>query len=276
MPVPETFQFSQNNLQDYIECPRRFQLRHLLKQKWPGLQSEPVMEQEYRMQQGQLFHQMVFQHQSSIPQTALVPSPANPDLCRWWDHYLMHPPRDLPFLRLPEFSLSAPFAGYRMIAKYDLLAVDAGKRIVIIDWKTSRKRPPRHVLEQKMQTRLYRMLAVLAGCRVNSGLEVIPEQVQMIYWFAEEPDRPEYFPYDTDQFEADRREVSRLIGQITSTMESVWYSTVKDRSCQFCNYRSLCCRGVRAGNYDEMEDEGEEDLSDLSSFRFDQAGDLPF
>lgn len=275
MQFPETFQFSQNNLQDYIDCPRRFQLRYLLQQKWPALQSEPVQDQEARMQQGQAFHQMVYQHLSGLPPEALVPCSSDPDLCKWWGNYLMHPPKSLPAQRYPEFALSAYFAGYRIIAKYDLLAVEPGKRILIVDWKTSRKKPSRLSLEQKMQTRLYRLLAVLAGGRLM-GCEVKPEQVQMVYWFAEHPQEPEYYPYDWEQYEADRREISRVIGQITSTQEKTWFLTVKDKSCLFCTYRSLCGRGMHAGNYDEMEDEFEENLDDLSSFRFDQAGEILF
>ncbi|HZU87116.1 MAG TPA: PD-(D/E)XK nuclease family protein, partial [Anaerolineaceae bacterium] len=64
MPLPVSFHFSQNNLQDYVDCARRFELRHLLRLEWPALQSEPVLERERLMILGQRFHQMVQQHLS--------------------------------------------------------------------------------------------------------------------------------------------------------------------------------------------------------------------
>ncbi len=34
MPLPPDFHFSQSSLQDYLDCPRRFELRYLQKVKW--------------------------------------------------------------------------------------------------------------------------------------------------------------------------------------------------------------------------------------------------
>ena len=48
MTLPPTFQFSQNSLQDYVDCPRRFQLRYLLRQPWPAVESEPLSEYEHK------------------------------------------------------------------------------------------------------------------------------------------------------------------------------------------------------------------------------------
>jgi hypothetical protein len=57
MAINPEFQFSQSSLQDYVECSRRFELRYIERLRWPALQSEPVLEQERHMQQGQRFHQ---------------------------------------------------------------------------------------------------------------------------------------------------------------------------------------------------------------------------
>ncbi|MCZ7553427.1 MAG: PD-(D/E)XK nuclease family protein [Anaerolineales bacterium] len=40
--LPEGFHFSQTNLQDYRECPRRFKLRYMLGLAWPAIESEPA------------------------------------------------------------------------------------------------------------------------------------------------------------------------------------------------------------------------------------------
>ena len=44
MRLKPGFHFSQNNLQDFVDCPRRFELLHVLHLPWPAIQSEPVLE----------------------------------------------------------------------------------------------------------------------------------------------------------------------------------------------------------------------------------------
>jgi hypothetical protein len=61
MTLPEGFQFSQASLQDYVDCPRRFQLRYLVNLDWPAVEAEPVLKHERHMERAGLFHQMVHQ-----------------------------------------------------------------------------------------------------------------------------------------------------------------------------------------------------------------------
>ena len=56
MTLPADFQFSQGSLQDYADCPRRFQLGYILRLAWPAVEAEPVLESERRQLQGQAFH----------------------------------------------------------------------------------------------------------------------------------------------------------------------------------------------------------------------------
>ena len=65
--LPASFNFSQSSLQDYFDCPRRFQLRYIEHLIWPAVETEPVLENERRQQEGQLFHRMVQQHLVGLP-----------------------------------------------------------------------------------------------------------------------------------------------------------------------------------------------------------------
>lgn len=275
MSIPPDFQFSQNNLQDYVDCPRRFQLRYLLKQRWPALQSEPVLEQERQMKLGERFHQMVQQHQCGLPEDAIQPNGYDPDLAHWWQNYAEFIPSVLAKNRYPEFTLTAPFAGHRIIAKYDLLVIEDGGQLTILDWKTSRRQPGRTILKQRLQTRLYPFLVVLAGAWLNGGRPVQPEQVEMVYWYPEFPDQPEHFCYDPQQFEEDRQEIYRLITQLVSTTETVFFSTTRDKNCIYCSYRSLCGRGEQAGSWDECDLDVDPELSSLDQ-NFNQIGEIRF
>ena len=264
MTLPLDFQFSQASLQDYVDCPRRFQLRYVERVAWPAPEAEPTLENERYLQQGAAFHRLVHQHTLDLPPERLSSTVTDDDLRRWWRNYLKRGLANLPDARHPEVLLSAPVSDYRLVAKYDLVAVDPGRRppaprAVIVDWKTSRKRSRRKWLTQRLQTRIYPYLLVRAGAYLNDGQPLEPEQIEMIYWFANFPDNPERFIYDAAQFRADEVYLSSLIGEIAGLGEEDWPLTPQERHCRYCPYRSLCQRGVRAGSFDEIEEIPERD-----------------
>ena len=52
MTLPSEFQFTQGKLQDYVDCPRRFQLRHVLMQPWPALITDEPDQFDLHIQRG--------------------------------------------------------------------------------------------------------------------------------------------------------------------------------------------------------------------------------
>jgi len=260
--LPTNFQFSQASLQDYVDCPRRFQLRYVLQLAWPAQEVEPALENEQHLRQGAAFHRLVHRHALGIPAEDLSRTVQEPDLRRWWHNYLERGPRDLPETRYPEVILSAPLADYRLVARYDLVAVDAGKRAVIVDWKTSRKRTKREILAERLQTKVYPYLLVCAGAHLGGGRAIAPEQVEMTYWFADYPEEPARFGYDTAQYEADGAYLTSLVEEIAGLGDEDFPLTTQDQRCKFCPYRSLCQRGVRAGTWDEALDAAYQALED--------------
>jgi len=286
MTLPGSFHFTQSSLQDYLDCPRRFQLRYVLDQPWPAVESEPLIERERLADLGRRFHQMAQRHTVSLPVEQIAASAQDADLARWWWNYLNVPPRDLPSaVRRAEVTLTAPLArplllpapslsqaweregvgGWarargRLTAKYDLLALDPGHRAVIVDWKTERKRPARTQLAARTQTRVYRYVLVEAGAALNGGRPIEPEQVTMVYWFAAFPAEPEVFRYDSAQHAEDAAFLSGLVEEIASAgigmpahAEAEWLKTDDEKRCHYCTYRSLCDRGTTAGIGDETE-----------------------
>jgi hypothetical protein len=251
--LPPVFQFSQNTLQDYVDCARRFQLKHVLGRQWPAVESEPIEEREHFIAQGAQFHLLVQRHLLGIPEEQLRPE--DPLLLRWWEAYLHQPPPDLPGgLRLPEAQMSAPVGSERLLARFDLLAIEPGTRVVIVDWKTIHRRPDRRLLAARLQTRVYPFVLVEAGAELFGG-PIRPEQVELIYWFAEAPGDLQIFFYSAELHEENRAYLSGLIAEVTSHHEEVWPLTDNTNTCQFCVYRSLCDRGVQAGDYREVDSE---------------------
>jgi hypothetical protein len=287
MPLPPDFIFSQASLQDAVECRRRFQLRYLLELAWPAPAAEPVDEYEARIRSGEAFHRLIHQHQVGLPAEQLtmqaeveVEVEGAQDLAAWWRNYLAHPPENLPPVRYPEVTLSAPVGGHRLLAKYDLVTIEPGRRAVIVDWKTSARRPTGAWLAARLQTRVYRYVLVRAGAHLNAGQAIAPEQVQMIYWFAAFPDQPERLPYNRTQHEADGRYLASLIADLTQAGDDDFPLTEDATRCRFCPYRSLCNRGVEAGDIHEEEDAAgvsEEAATDWTAgFDFEQVAEVEF
>jgi CRISPR/Cas system-associated exonuclease Cas4 (RecB family) len=268
-----------------MDCARRFKLRYLDRLSYPAAETEPTLENEKHQQEGEYFHRLLQQHLIGIPAEQIAKFANTPNLQRWWDNFQnskdltgLHSAfpnsgearKDLSGL-YPEATLSAPLGKYRLLAKYDLIALQDGKAI-IYDWKTYRKRPRNEWLAGRMQTRVYRALLVQAGAHLNNGKRFEPEQIEMIYWFADFPDESARFPYTAAQFQRDWDALLRLSEEVASASS---YPLTEDRQkCLFCTYRSYCERGIRAGDIEQAEAEMEaEELFDVN---FEQIGEIAF
>jgi CRISPR/Cas system-associated exonuclease Cas4 (RecB family) len=276
MALNSTFQFSQSSLQDYVACPRRFELRYIEKRRWPALQSEPVLDQERHMQQGQRFHQLVHQYILGIPVDEDQFAVEDSTLLMWWGNFKQASPLStLPVRRYPEHILTAHLAGFRIMAKYDLLAVQPENCMVIVDWKTGYT-PKRGRLKSRIQSRLYPYLLVEAGTYLNAGISIHPEQVQMIYWFASSPEDSVMIEYNQKMYQDDRAFLAELITEITTRPSGQFLLAEDERTCAFCIYRSLCGRGVKAGNWNDVDGELDDDTSPSIDLDLDQIGEIAF
>jgi len=272
---------SQSSLQDYVDCAKRFQLRYVERLSYPAIESEPTLENEKHQKEGEYFHRLIQQYLLGIPAEQISKIANTPNLQRWWENFLQSKDlsgfsplsgmlrKNLTRLILPEATLSAPVGNFRLVAKYDLLAIENGKA-TIYDWKTYRKRPRNEFLSARMQTRVYRALLVHAGAHLNNGQPFTPEQIEMVYWFADFPNEPARFTYTSAQYKRDWDTLVKLADEIQSASS---YPLTDDRTkCSYCPFRSYCDRGIRAGDMDDAETELEaEELFDVN---FEQIGEI--
>jgi len=277
MPLPEGYVFSQSSLQDYVDCPRRFQLRHIGRCRWPAPETADALEFERRMEQGSAFHRLMRQLHTGVPAKVLEPvAKSDPCLSQWWSNYVHTPPRDLPDeVRLAETTLSAPVGAYRVEARYDLLAGKREGRWVIVDWKTGQRRSRRTWLTQRLQTRIYPLVLVKAGATLNGNVPVSAEQVEMLYWFPEFPLQPERFVYSAESLAEDGAFLEELVREIDACSEDIFPLTENERLCRYCVYRSLCRDNVQAGPLDAWEDE-ERAEADLESMDWESIAPIAF
>jgi hypothetical protein len=275
------FDFSQANLQDFRDCRRRFQLRYLEQLRWPAPQAEPIRENEAAIRRGERFHRFAQQALLGVPvdliEKAAMADP-DPALAKWWHAFAAFLPSLQGGKRLVEILLAAPLDSarpyQRLLAKYDLVQLFPDGRALIYDWKTAPKRPRRASLEARLQTRVYPYLLAQAGQMLNGGKAILPEQIEMVYWFTEFPGQPERFVYSQAQFASGGIDLRGLTAEIGQLSEEQFVRTDEEKRCRFCVYRSLCARGADAGSYEDseedLESEGEVDIN------FEQISEISF
>jgi len=262
--LPDDFIFSQTSLQDYLDCPRRFELRYLLERRYPAPVVAEQLEFERRAEQGARFHHLIHQHQVGIPPDLLTRRLDDAELAAWFALYLRTGLDDLPPARHPEVALTVPLGDYALTAKYDLLAVEVGGRAVIVDWKTGERVPRAEALVERMQTVVYRWALAKGGAYLNGGRPIPPERIEMRYWYARGGETIR-LPYDAAAHARDEALLLRLSAEIAARAD--FPLTSEARRCAFCVYRGLCERGDQAGSMAEWD--GETEADELRGFALD-------
>ena len=275
MSLSADFAFTQGSLQDYADCARRFELRFIKRMRYPALEVQDALQFEKRTRQGARFHKLVQQHLLGVPDAALTASLADDEeLARWWASYLARGLTDLPAQRHSEITLQTHLAGRRLVAKYDLLALEPGGRAVIVDWKTGARVPAQAYLRGRMQTIVYRYVLAQAGAHLYAGESMPPERIRMDYVYVAQGGERLSFEYSAAQMSEDEALLSQMIAAIDQA--ETFPLTDEERRCRFCSYRSLCDRGG-AGRLEDFDfDEYEDDEEEVLGLDFDQIAEIEF
>lgn len=248
--LPPDFSFSQKSLQDYRDCPRRFQLRYLEKLSWPASPSEPMERYEYLSSLGTQFHKLVHQYLSGLEPAHLQDGLTDSILQRWFDHFLDSRFVDIPEPHFPEISLVSRLNEFRLIAKYDLVYLENDGKFYILDWKTSHTKPPRGWLENRIQSMLYPYLLSAAGHTLFPVPDIHPDTIYMVYWYPSDPQKPEVFHHSAHKQSQYDETLRGLLSEIQDAADGLTdfpKTDVLDR-CLYCRYRSFCDRGEKAGD----------------------------
>jgi hypothetical protein len=279
MILPADFDFTQGNLQDYLDCPYRFYMRYILRTKWPALVVGDALEFEARGQAGGRFHRLVQQYLLGVPQdriNQMADEDPNPDLRAWWDGFLANVPPWLVGEHWVETTLTTELAGHRLVAKYDLILSDQDGGLTIFDWKTSHKLPRKDWLLERVQTRLYRLVLLEASPLFAGGELLTADCIRMNYWFTAQSQTPVSLPYQTSAYQRDQRDLSRLIKEISVSKPSDFRRTDDEKKCHFCIYRSHCDRGIEAGDLEDFDDFDLEPMDAPDTITFEDLPEIKF
>jgi len=276
MNLGADFAFTQGSLGDYADCARRFELRYIKRLRYPAPEVKQTLEYERRLRQGVRFHKLVQQHINGLPAELLARSlDDDADLARWWENYCRGGLNNLPAQRQAEITLQTPLGGQRLVAKYDLLALEPGGAAVIVDWKTGERLPARNALQWRLQTVVYRYVLAQAGAHLY-GEPIPPERIRMDYVYVAQGGQVLSFDYSAAQMAEDEARLLEMINAIGSA--TAFPLTDQIGRCKFCAYRAFCDRG-EAGDLndfafdDEMDQSEEDEALDLD---FDQIAEIEF
>jgi CRISPR/Cas system-associated exonuclease Cas4 (RecB family) len=148
---------------------------------------------------------------------------------------------------------------------------------VIVDWKTSQRRTARDTLIGRWQTRVYRYLLVQAGAELNEGNALVPEQIELVYWFTNYPQQRERLPYDYSQYTDDKAALLTILEEIDARDEEKWPLIDDLARCRYCTYQTLCERDQQASAVDAPEPDWEpQEEPDDWEIDLEQVGEIAF
>lgn len=273
------FVFSQQSLGDFEACPRRFYLRYIARLAWPAswISGPDAARYQARLRRGALLHRWIERHWLGIPAQAPASQPlpdgddgAADNLRIWWQRFLDTDFGDLPAQRLPELSLVAALGRRRLLARFDLLAIETAGRAVIVDWKTSASPTLLDTasMRRRLQTRVYLYALATAGAACNGGLPIEPARCHLWYWLANFPEQPwlrigysdAEYRADYDRLLALAEDASRRAG------EREFPLTDDERHCASCAYRALCRRTGGPAGISFENDEADQSLLEDEAF----------
>ena len=261
----ENLVYSASMLQDFVDCQRRFELKYVLKQSWPSIPVEPVLEIEALMARGRQFHFLAHQFFARVPISTINAAIDDDVLAHWFDHFFDFTQHQDWVRTLSEIQFGTLINQHQVIAVYDLVASAGNGQIFIFDWKTSILPPKKKYLVEKMQTLIYPFILFENLPRLFPGfLQEEQRSLSMVYWFPEFPDSSIIFEYDQDQHQKNSQILVNILNQINIKLASQQFSCTSDkRKCRFCQYRSLCDRGIIAGRVDESDTEESSELIEI-------------
>jgi len=266
--IPVGFVFHQSNLQAFQNCRFSFLLRYIKKLPWPAPLALRSSNFEQDLLAGSTLHALIHQYFLGIDREVLVSCAQNfPDarVSVWFDNFLNSSYARITDNQFPEHSLQITLNGSLLLAKFDLISIN-DKTVQICDWKSSRTMPKRQFLQERIQTKVYALVAARA-------LPQTLRPIGMHYWEAGFPDQPIIFDIGDAQLQKYEETLTDLITIIRSLTVEQFERTTNLKKCAYCEYQSYCDRYGLQGDEESFHDWFEIGISELQEkTELDQAG----
>ena len=251
---------SQGHLNVWTTCRRKFQHYFLDELSLPT-----ASDVQSKLDLGTKFHLLIQQKELGLDVADVAASDAN--LEKWLLAFETNPPTTISGDRLSEhrrtYELIIHNRDYVLNAIYDLLIVGGGgthpareafpqeignrtssetPAAQIIDWKTHQRPLSWTQLQDNWQTRLY--LYILA-----KTTNFAPEQLSMIYWFANTATAVT-INYDRAQHQKTERDLAEILSQISQAQLEGSFDQLPlgSEECTRCDFAHRCLRASEVNN----------------------------
>lgn len=250
-------------------CPLRFRYRYIDTLYWSRVWGSSPEERK-ALERGQNFHLMARRLYAGLEPARVADPVEQRELEAWLGLLQGFLPRTLDMAFFPELELRLNRPDLRLVAKFDLVAVDPQGRATIYDWKTEKKMPRRSYLANAPQTIVYRYMLCAAGGSYSPTGRFRPEDVAMVYWNPLYPHRWERMEYSEAQYHRDEQFLQTLVAQILRTPRDRFLATTEEKVCRHCEYQMIC-----HGRRSEQVDTEEEEWLRESDLAWDSLPELP-
>ena len=267
--LPDDFVFSQSNLQNFMDCALRFRLRYLERMPWPAPFTLEAQGFEAERKAGDTIHRLIRGYFEGLdPLSLLNNALLHGELTEVWLRQVMDAfPLTESDIYRAELRIDQILGGVPATAIYDLVGQESGK-VLIIDWKSSNRRPNFRRIRESAQKRLFPL--VMAAHLQESQTEY--SNLEMTFWELNFPESSFRFIYNQDLYAADLAWFIDLTAQIKNLSSEGFRASEDLRKCRYCQYQSYCRRGPaeapeqeqdRDEAIDAMVQAGELEIGDL-------------
>ena len=245
------FEFSQNALNTFRSCPKKFGYKYIQGLNWKKEDDEEY----YRsMKYGREFHLMCERYFSGIPVGKFTGSKEYEKFDKWLEKVKKAVPIYEDKECLPEYGLSIKIdEESRLTAKYDLAVIYRENNQLCIDvwdWKTENRKLKYNDLENRMQSIVYMAIAYEAIPKIYGNGEE-KARVKMYYYQPEYYTEPIELTYSEEKFEKDKIKIGGLIKEIKKSN----FEDKNLKSCKYCEFNMLCNRNsVDEAVYEKIEE----------------------
>jgi PD-(D/E)XK nuclease superfamily len=240
---------SQGHLSVWTTCRRKFQHYFLDELSLPT-----ASDVQSKLDLGTKFHLLIQQKELGLDVADVAASEAN--LEKWLLAFETNPPTTISGNRLSEHRRTCELRihdhDYVLNAIYDLLIVSSDRTSTetttetitaqIIDWKTHQRPLSFAQLQTNWQTRLY--LYILA-----KTTDFAPEQLSMIYWFANTA-KSITINYDRTQYQTTEHDLAEILSQISQAQLEGNFAQlpIGSNECTRCDFAHRCLRASEVDN----------------------------
>ncbi|MTI54509.1 PD-(D/E)XK nuclease family protein [Geosporobacter ferrireducens] len=235
----ETFYYSQNSLNTFLQCPKKFRFKYVERLHWK--KALPGADLYYEnMKVGLDFHLLCERYFSGIACDVPAAVENREQLQTWLKQLKEMIPLKEEHRYLPEYEMRMIKGDVRLQAKYDLIVLKGDGDVEIWDWKTEERQMSMAEVAKKIQTMVY-MYLFMENAQGLLRCPIDYEKIKMIYWQPQYGTKRLEVPYSREKHLQYEAEIKNIIQELqVYDFDCPMNRERFEKSCRYCEFQSLC------------------------------------